>query len=86
MPIDSRDNLIQLSGMGKWSDSKEVVLECVWHDKSMDLGDKSRMLYFCWDPDGELNLALSHHSLNLKWEEGMDRHLITRANELPGEG
>jgi len=51
LPIDARDNPLQLSGMGEWSDSKEVVLESVWQNKSMDLGNKSRTLNLGWDPN-----------------------------------
>merc|ERR1719167_451803 len=51
LPIDARDNPLQLSGMGDWSDGEEVVLESVWQDKSMDLGNKSRTLNLSWDPN-----------------------------------
>ena len=86
LPVDSRNNLLQVSGAGDWSDSEEVVLESVWQDKSMDLGKKSRTHNFIWGPEGELNLALGHLAFNLNWEGGMDRHLNTGSNELPGEG
>merc|ERR1719167_704428 len=85
LPIDARDNPLQLSGMGKWSDSEEVVLESVWLDKSVDLGNKSRTFNLSWVPDGHLNLALGYLAFNLDWKGGMDGHFNTSTHKLLGE-
>ena len=71
--------------MGEWSDGEEVVLECVWLDKSMDLGSKSRPFNLSWDPDGELNLTLGHLAFNLNWKGGMNGHFNTGTNKLLGK-
>merc|ERR550517_2012841 len=85
LPIDARDNPLQLSGVGEWSDGEEVVLESVWLDKSMDLGSKSRTLNLSWVPNGKLNLALGHLAFNLNWKGGMDGHFNTGTDKLLGK-
>jgi len=86
LPLDSRGDLLQTSGVSDWGNLEEVVLESVWLDESVEaLSLAARAHDLSWGPDGQLNLTTGDLALNFNWDGGVHGHVNTRADELLGE-